>query len=75
MAKKNGRIKLLDLDGVAATTDNVANGTYPLCRPLQVVTVGPAEGIVEEFISFLTGPDGQQIVTGLEFISVSQEIQ
>ena len=38
-------IKLLALDGVAATNANVKNGTYGLIRPLNFVTVGPPPGV------------------------------
>lgn len=68
VAAKGGRVKLLELDGVPATVANVANGTYPLRRPLNVITKGPAQGIVKEFINFLTSAEGQEIVSSLDFI-------
>ena len=43
IARKGARIKLLELDGVAATITNVGNETYPLRRPLHVVTYGGTE--------------------------------
>lgn len=38
IAKKGARIKLLELDGVPATIENVGNETYPLRRPLHILT-------------------------------------
>ena len=64
--------KLLELDGVAATVANVRNESYPLRRPLHVLTNGPAQGTLKEFIDFLTSPRGQKIVTGLDFVSVAK---
>jgi phosphate transport system substrate-binding protein len=67
-AEKGMHIKLLDLDGVSAKIKTVANGTYPIRRPLNLLTKGPAEGIVKEFVDYLTSESGRQIVFSLEFI-------
>jgi phosphate transport system substrate-binding protein len=45
-------IRLLPLRGVAATVAEVRSGQYPLTRPLQLVTRGRAEGLVEQFLDF-----------------------
>jgi len=58
----------VELDGIAATMDNVANGTYPLRRPLLVVTNGAADGMMKEFITFLLSDEGQAIVSSLDYI-------
>jgi phosphate transport system substrate-binding protein len=70
VASKGARVRLLELDGVVASTDNVANETYPLRRPLNVVTRGEANGMVKEFIQHLNSEEGQKIVESLEFIPV-----
>ena len=70
IAKKGARIKLLELDGVKATIDNVGNETYPLRRPLHVITKGQPQGTVKQFIEFLLSNQGQKIVASLEFIRV-----
>ena len=45
-------IKLLPLDGIAATVANVRNGTFPLSRPLNLVTQALPKGLAREFIEF-----------------------
>ena len=45
-------VRLLPWAGVAATPGNVANGSYSLVRPLQLVTRQPPDGLVREFIDF-----------------------
>lgn len=65
-------IKLLPLDGVAATTDNVRNGTYPLRRPLNLVTKGPATGRAKELIDFMLTSEGQQIVADQDFVALAR---
>jgi len=71
IANKGGRVKLLDLDGVKATIANVGNETYPLRRPLHVVTNGQPQGSVKDFIDFLLSDEGQKIVQSHEFIRVN----
>ena len=49
----NGQpLKLLPLGGIAATTDNVRNGTFPLARPINIVTKSAPQGLVKKFIDF-----------------------
>lgn len=70
IAKKGAKIKVVDLDGVPATIENVGNETYPLRRSLHVITKGQPQGSVKEFIDFLMSDDGQKIVESLEFIKI-----
>jgi len=55
-------VKALSVDGVAGTVENAKNGTYPIVRPLLLLTKGQPEGIVKEFMDFCLGPEGQEIV-------------
>jgi phosphate transport system substrate-binding protein len=73
VAARGGRVKLLVLDGVPATIENVANESYPLRRPLHLVTKGEANGIAKKFIDYITSKEGQEIVSGLEFIPINLE--
>jgi phosphate transport system substrate-binding protein len=63
-------IKLLSLDGVTATTENVRNATYPLRRPLNLVTRGAPAGLAKEFIDFILSPEGQAIVAKQDFVTL-----
>jgi phosphate transport system substrate-binding protein len=61
-------IRLLTIDGVAATRENLSNGTYPIRRPLYIVyntdrtKVKPA---MREFIDWVKGPEGQKVLASL----------
>lgn len=60
----------LTLDGVEASLENVICGTYPLSRPLMMVTKGDVSGqsrIVQAWFDFALSGEGQEIVekTGL----------
>ena len=73
-AEQGTPIKLLALDGVAATSANVKKGTYGLLRPLNFVTVGPPQGLAKAFLDFTLTPTGQQIVTEQEFVPVRETL-
>jgi len=69
-AEKGAPIKLLELDGIAATAASVGNATYPLRRPLLVATKGAASGVLKEFIDFLLSDAGQKLVSDADYIPV-----
>ena len=69
-SNKGVAVKLLDLEGIKATSRNVANGTYPLRRELNLITKGEANENSQKFIDFILSPEGQTIVAKLEFVPV-----
>jgi phosphate transport system substrate-binding protein len=59
-------MRLLAIDGVAATTANVANGTYPLRRPVYFFTVADQSKMkpaVRAFVEFIKSAEGVQILS------------
>lgn len=50
--KQGTPIKLLPMDGVAATVANVRAGRFPLSRPLNLVTKGAPSALARRFIDF-----------------------
>ena len=62
------RIKLLALDGIAATTSTVQDGSYQLARPLNFVTAGSPAGVAKAFLGFVLSPAGQRIAAQHEFV-------
>ncbi|HBB31300.1 MAG TPA: ABC transporter substrate-binding protein [Cyanobacteria bacterium UBA8803] len=65
-------IKLLPVGGVAATTQNLQNGTFPLSRPLNLVTKTSPEGLDQEFIEFAQSSQVQDIVKEQNFVPLSK---
>ena len=45
-------IKLIPVGGIAASTENVRNGTFPLSRPLHIVTRTLPTGLAKAFIDY-----------------------
>src|SRR5262249_30660971 len=65
-------IKLLGVGGVAATTENIANGKFPLSRPLNLVTREAPAGLVKEFIDFARSPRVHDLVREQSFVPLAK---
>jgi phosphate transport system substrate-binding protein len=63
-------VKTLAIDGVAATEANALNGTYPVVRPLLLLTKGEAAGLAKAWIDYILSPAGQQIVTEQGYLAI-----
>lgn len=66
------QLAVLEVDGVAPTTENIADSTYPLSRPLYFVTDGPPTGAAKTFLDFVTGPEGQPLLTKHGYLTLAQ---
>jgi len=63
-------IRLLPVSGVAASIENVANGKFPLSRPLNLVVKKAPEGLVKEFIDFAKSDKVHDIVKAQYFVPI-----
>ncbi len=61
-------LRLLPMDGVEASAANVANQSYPLSRPLNLVTKTAPTGVVADFIAYASSPTVDDIVKGQYFV-------
>ncbi len=59
----NPDIKVLAIDGVAPTVENIQNGTYPIVGPLYAVTwEGNENKNVQKLLDWVLSPQGQYII-------------
>lgn len=65
-------IKLLPLKGVAASIENVRNGTFPLSRPLNLVTKTEPQGLAKAFIDFAQSKEADPIAKEQYFVPISK---
>jgi len=63
-------VKALAIDGVEATVENALNESYPVVRPLNMVTKGEPTGLAADFLDFIMSEEGQAIVAE-DYIPVS----
>lgn len=68
--RKLGKIKRIKIDGIEASRENVRNKSYPIIRPLNLITKRRPSGHVLGFIEFLFTPQGQNIVKNLDYIPI-----
>ena len=63
-------LRAIDVDGVAATDDNIAAGDYQIARPFIVLVDKNAPSTAQEFIEYIMSADGQGIVASEGYIRV-----
>jgi phosphate transport system substrate-binding protein len=60
-AVKSG-VRAVNLDGVAASDNDIRSGAYLLSRPVLLATKGLPQGEVKKFIEFMLSSEGQVVV-------------
>lgn len=58
----NNSVKALEIDGAAATAENVKNGSYKVSRPFNVATTETLSEVAADFLSFILSAEGQAVV-------------
>ncbi len=72
-AVKNGvSIKLLKMDGIEPSTENVQNGTFPITRDLNLVVKGKPDSNVLKFIQYAQSSAVKDLVEGEYFVAPGQ---
>lgn len=66
-------IKVVPIDGVEASAENVTNGTYPIARPFNVAwsNEGDLSEVAADFLTFIHSADGQAIVEEEGYVQVT----
>ncbi|WP_110381666.1 phosphate ABC transporter substrate-binding protein [Nitrosomonas ureae] len=72
-ARRGARIRLLFLDGVEASVENVRLGIFPLARPLNLITSGEPQGLARQFIEFASSPQVQDLVRAQYFVPANTD--
>ncbi len=65
-------IKLLPMNGVVASVENVRNGSFPLSRPLNLVTRYLPMGLARQFIEFARTKEVNDLVEAQYFVPVAR---
>ena len=58
----NDTVKALEIDGAAATVENIKAGVYNVARPFNIATLAETSEAAQEFIHFIMSQEGQEII-------------
>ena len=64
------QVKLLSLNGVAPTRENIANGTYPVVGSFYAITRDDASEEVKAFVDWMLSEQGQYIVEETGYVAM-----
>jgi phosphate transport system substrate-binding protein len=64
----NDTVKALEIDGAAATVENIKNGSYKVARPFNIVLGANVSEAAQAFIDFIMSAEGQQVVADNHYI-------
>lgn len=65
------KLAVLAVDGVEPTPARVVDGSYPMARPLFLVTDGPPAGAARTFVDYVLGDEGQALVRKHGYLTLS----
>lgn len=67
-------VKILKVDGVEPTVENIKNGTYKIARPLSIVykEATVTSGAQKAFFEFLQSSDAQTIISNKGYVSTKE---
>ncbi|MCL2806937.1 MAG: substrate-binding domain-containing protein [Coriobacteriia bacterium] len=71
LGSMNNSVMALEIEGAAATPENVKSGTYPIQRDFNIATMGNASAAAEDFINFIMSKEGQAIVEDNNYIAAA----
>lgn len=61
-------VKVVAVEGVQASVDTAADGSYPISRYLYMYSNGEAEGVMAAYLDWILGDAGQQVVADEGFV-------
>ncbi len=67
----NDEVKAVSVDGVAATAENINDGSYKVTRPFNIATKEDISELAADFVDYILSADGQAIIEEEGYISVS----
>lgn len=61
-------VRLLPISGIAASSANIRNGTYPICRALTLASRDAPTGIARSFFAFCLSAQVNGILSAFDFV-------
>lgn len=68
---KNPDIKMISIDGIAPTSENIRNGSYPVLTPIYAVTYKENQnGNVDKLLEWILSDEGQYIINETGYVGI-----
>lgn len=69
----NDQIKLLSIDGIAPTAENIENGTYPMTSYFYAVTRSDADENTRKLVEWIRSEQGQELIEKTGYTPLSED--
>ncbi len=67
---RNDKLKLLSIDGIAPTKENIENGTYPFIADFYMISAKPRSENTKKIVEFMFSPAGREIIEKTGYIAL-----
>lgn len=67
------KVKVLSIDGVTPSVENIKSGSYKIKRPFNIVTKGDISTAASEFINYIMSDNAQKIIESNGYISTGDK--
>ena len=71
----NDTVKAVQIEGVDATAENVANGTYTVSRPFNIATLDTLSDSAKDFIGYILSAEGQAVIEENGYIAIDKDAE
>lgn len=68
----NDDVKVIEVDGIAASVESALDGSYALSRGLYLYSNGEPADVMKAFLDWVLGAQGQKVVADQGFVPVSK---
>lgn len=69
----NDKLKLLSIDGIAPTKENIENGTYPFIADFYMISAQPRSENTKKIVEFMFSPAGQEIIEKTGYVPLPRK--
>lgn len=71
----NDTVKAIDIDGAAASVENIKSGAYKISRPFNIAAKDEISAAAQDFIAYIMSQEGQAVVEENGYISAATALQ
>jgi ABC-type phosphate transport system substrate-binding protein len=71
VARLDGRVRSLALEGVPPSPETLQTRAYPLVRDVELVVMGEPQGAVRDFVQWALSPEGQTVTAAQGWVTLS----